>query len=254
LQPALTGRHAIVTGGGRGIGRAVAAALIKSGAVVTVLGRSEGTLMDAAAAGFATYYAAVDVTDGTAVAAAIEHAVERGGPVDILVANAGAAESAPFAGSSTELFQRMFDVNVMGVVHAAKAVIPGMTKRRNGRIVAISSMAGLKGYPYISAYCAAKHAAVGLVRALAAETAPHGVTINAVCPGYVATDLVERSIANIIEKTGRTRDAAIAALVRNNPQGRLIAPDEVADAVLFLCSDAAQSVTGQAIAVAGGES
>jgi NAD(P)-dependent dehydrogenase (short-subunit alcohol dehydrogenase family) len=222
------------------------------GAVVTVFGRTESALEDAVAAGAAAYYTTVDVTDEAEMASATERATARGGPVDIMVANAVVADSALFVGSSSELFRRMFDVNVMGVVHSARAVLSGMIRRRHGRIVVISSIAGLKGYAYISAYCASKHATVGLVRALAAETARHGITVNAVCPGYVATDLLERSISTIIEKTGSSRDEAIAALVENNPQGRLITPEEVADTVAFLCLDSARSITGQTVAVSGG--
>jgi NAD(P)-dependent dehydrogenase (short-subunit alcohol dehydrogenase family) len=147
----------------------------------------------------------------------------------------------------------MMDVNFMGVVHAAQAVLPGMIERRRGRIVAVASTAGLKGYAYVSAYSAAKHAVIGLVRSLALETAKSGVTVNAVCPGFTETDLLEGSIDNIIKKTGRSREQAIAELSKHNPQGRLVAPSEVADAVLWLCGEGAVSITGQAIAVAGGE-
>jgi NAD(P)-dependent dehydrogenase (short-subunit alcohol dehydrogenase family) len=174
-------------------------------------------------------------------------------PIDLLIANAGSAVSAPFLKSDGALFQRMFDVNVMGVVNAAQAVLKPMQERGFGRIVAVASTAGLKGYPYVSAYCAAKHAVVGFVRALALETATSGVTVNAVCPGFTDTDLVAESLDRIVAKTGRSREEALAEFVKHNPQGRLIDPAEVADAVLWLCSDGARSVTGQAIAVAGGE-
>jgi NAD(P)-dependent dehydrogenase (short-subunit alcohol dehydrogenase family) len=151
------------------------------------------------------------------------------------------------------MFQRMFDVNVMGVVHAAQAVLPAMKARGRGRIVAIASTAGLKGYAYVSAYSAAKHAVVGLVRSLALEVASHGITVNAVCPGFTDTDLVAASIDNIMSKTGRSREQAVAELAKHNPQGKLVTPTEVADCVLWLCGDGASAVTGQAIAVAGGE-
>jgi NAD(P)-dependent dehydrogenase (short-subunit alcohol dehydrogenase family) len=147
----------------------------------------------------------------------------------------------------------MIDINLMGVVYAAQAVLPSMKARRHGRIVAIASTAGLKGYAYVSAYAAAKHAVVGLVRSLALEVASSGITVNAVCPGFTDTDLVATSVDNIVAKTGRSRDDAIAELAKHNPQGRLVTPAEVADSVLWLCGDGASAVTGQAIVVAGGE-
>jgi 3-hydroxybutyrate dehydrogenase len=244
--------HALVTGGGRGIGRAVAAALTEAGATVTILGRNRATLEEAIAAGAAQFAEVADVADQTSIRSALAVAAARQ-PIDILIANAGAAESAPFGRSDAALFQRMMDVNFMGVVHATQAVLPGMIEHRRGRIVAIASTAGLKGYAYVSAYSAAKHAVVGLVRSLALETAKSGVTVNAVCPGFTETDLLEGSIDNIIKKTGRSREQAISELSKHNPQGRLVTPQEVADAVLWLCGEGAAAVTGQAIAVAGGE-
>lgn len=249
----LQGRHALVTGGGRGIGAAIAAALTAAGARVTVTGRSEAPLSELVAAGGAAGYALADATDEAATRAAVAAAASARGPVSILVANAGAAESAPFRKSGSDMFRRMIDLNLMGVVHAAGAVLKPMTDAGFGRIVVVASTAGLKGYAYTTAYCAAKHAAIGLVRSLALETARTGVTVNAVCPGFTATDLVEDSIARIMAKTGRSRDEARAELTRANPQGRLVAPDEVADAVLWLCGAEAAAITGQSIAVAGGE-
>ncbi len=183
---------------------------------------------------------------------AVAEAVLRG-PIGILIANAGIAESAPFAKSDAALFRRMMDVDFMGVVHAVQAVLPGMKERPYGRIVAIASTAGLKGYAYASAYSAAKHAAVGLIRSLALELAGTNVTVNAVCPGFTDTDLLAGSIDNIMRKTGRSHEQAVADLSRYNRQGRLVAPTEVADTVLWLCGEGAGAITGQAIAVAGGE-
>ena len=243
----LEGRRALVTGGSRGIGRAVAAALAQAGATVTVLGRDRAALDAVVARGEAHAAVVADVTDPE-WARALD-----GAGFDLLVANAGAAVSAPFGKSDDALFRDSLEVNLMGVVRAVRAVMPGMVERRFGRIVAVASTAGLKGYPYVSAYCAAKHAVVGLVRALAMEVAQTGVTVNAVCPGLTDTDLVAESLERIVAKTGRSREAALAELVRHNPQKRLVAPEEVADAVLWLCGEGAGAVTGQAIAVAGGE-
>jgi 3-hydroxybutyrate dehydrogenase len=244
--------HALVTGGSRGIGREIALVLARAGATVTVVGRDRAKLNEAIAAGAAHFADVADVADQGVLGAAIAKAIARQ-PVDILIANAGIAESAPFLKSDAALFRRMMDVNFMGVVHAIQPVLPAMKERTYGRIVAIASTAGLKGYGYVSAYSAAKHAVVGLVRSLALELATTRVTVNAVCPGFTETDLVSASIDNIVSKTGRSREQARDELSRHNPQGRLVTPAEVADTVLWLCGEEASAVTGQAIAVAGGE-
>ena len=244
--------HALVTGGGRGIGRAIAAQLTHAGATVTVIGRQRAVLDAAVTAGDADFADIADVTDQAAIGAVISKAAARQ-PIDILIANAGIAESAPFAKSDAALFRRMLDVNFMGVVHSIQAALPSMRDRPYGRVVAVASTAGLKGYGYVSAYSAAKHAVIGLVRSLALELANTRITVNAVCPGFTDTDLVAGSIDNIMKRTGRSREQAQAELAMHNPQGRLVMPDEVADTVLWLCGEGAGSITGQAIAVAGGE-
>ena len=249
----LQGRHALVTGGGRGIGRAIAAALSAAGATVTVVGRTEKSLQEAAAAGDAKGWIVGDVTQPEAMIDNLRVIETVRGPVDILVANAGGADSAPFAETTPTQFRGMFELNVMGVVNTTQAVLGGMVERKFGRVIAIASTAGVKGYGYVSAYCAAKHAVVGLVRSLAIETAKTGVTVNAVCPGYTDTEMMRESVARIVEKTGRTPAEAEAAILKNNPLGRFVKPQEVAAAVLYLCSPDAASVTGTTLVVAGGE-
>jgi len=247
----LDGRHALVTGGSRGIGRAIAAALTQAGARVTVTGRDAAALRETVASGDAVASFAADITDGQAVADGIRAAAPHG--VDILIANAGGAESRPFRKADADHFRRMIDLNLMSVVHAVHAVLESMVARKSGRIVAIASTAGLKGYPAVSAYVAAKHAVVGLVRALALETAKHGVTVNAVCPAYTETAMLHDDVRRAAEKSGRAADAMLQTMRDSLPIGRLVRPEEVAAAVLFLCSADAAAITGTTLAIAGGE-
>lgn len=250
----LTGEHALVTGANRGIGAAIATTLSAAGAAVTLLvrDRAAGDAMAERLPGRAQVVVA-SVIDAEAVRQAIEHAASGFGPVSLCINNAGVAESAPFTHSHADLWHRILNVNLMGTVHVTQAVLPGMLTAQYGRVIMIASTAGLTGYPYVSAYVAAKHAVVGLVRALARETATRGVTVNAVCPGFTDTDLVAESVSRIVAVTGRTPQEARSVLTASNPQGRLVRPEEVADAVLWLCGRGASAVTGQAIAVAGGE-
>jgi NAD(P)-dependent dehydrogenase (short-subunit alcohol dehydrogenase family) len=239
---ALSGLEALVTGGGTGIGAACAAALTEAGARVTVMGRREAPLREMVARGHAAAALPGDVTAPPALPG-----------FALLVNAAGAAESAPFLKSDDALFERMWRVNVMGAVAITRAVLPAMIDAGFGRVVHIASTAALKGYPYVSAYVAAKHALLGLTRALAQEVATKGVTVNAVCPGFTETDIVADSVARIIAKTGRSEAEARAELARHNPQRRLVRPEEVAQAVLLLCAPAASAINGQAVAVDGGE-
>lgn len=252
----LAGRHALVTGGTRGIGAAISRSLLRHGARVTTLGRSAGPRpLECVAAEDRdrVLYVQGDVSDSDAIARAMSSARDRFGTIDILVNNAGQAASAPFRRTDAAMWRRMMSVNLDGVFHCSQAALPAMLDAGWGRIVNIASTAGLAGYGYVVAYCAAKHGVIGLTRALAVEVAPHGVTVNAVCPGYTATEMFEETIAVIVEKTGRTREQATSELLARNPQRRLVLPEEVANAVSWLCLPGSEAVTGQAITVAGGE-
>ncbi|PDQ20053.1 3-hydroxyacyl-CoA dehydrogenase [Mesorhizobium sanjuanii] len=250
---AITGTHALVTGGGSGVGRAIALALARAGITVTICGRREAVLAEVAGESDRIFGIAADVTDEASMASLYSNAEAARGPFDIVVANAGMSGSAPAHRTSLADWQRTLDVNLTGAFLTVKPALAGMAARKAGRIVFVASTAGLKGYPYVTAYVAAKHGVVGLMRALAAENAKSGVTVNAVCPGFVETEMLEESIQRIVEKTGRSVEEARRSLASTNPQGRFIQPEEVAAAVLWLCGDAAGSITGQAISVSGGE-
>lgn len=250
----LQGRHAVVTGGGQGIGAAITRLLVAQGAHVTVLGRKLETVQALAAEHPHHMHAvAADVSDAEQVQAAFVSARQRFGPIGILVNNAGQADSAPFLKTDAALWNQMLAVNLTGTMLCTQAAVPDMLEAKWGRVVNIASTAGLTGYAYVAAYCAAKHGVVGLTRALALEFAKKGLTVNAVCPGYTETDIVRNSIAHVMAKTGRTEAQARAEFTAGNPQGRLVQAIEVADTVAWLCGPAASAITGQAIAVCGGE-
>jgi len=251
--PAISAKHALVTGGGSGVGRAIALALAEAGINVTICGRREAELAKVAGESGRIFGIAADVTNEASMASLYHAAEAARGPFDIVIANAGMAGSTPANKTTLADWQKTLDVNLTGAFLTVKPALAGMAARKTGRIIFIASTAGLKGYAYVAPYVAAKHGVVGLMRALAAETAKSGVTVNAVCPGFVETDMLEESIQRIIEKTGRSAGDARASLVSTNPQGRFIQPQEVAAAVLWLCGDAASSITGQAISISGGE-
>ncbi len=251
----LAGHHALVTGGGTGIGAAIARTLSAEGARLTLIGRRLEKLQETAApiGSSDVHCATADVTDRAQVDAAFASAREAHGPISILINNAGAAGSAPFAKVTAEAWRQAMAVNLDALLHCCQAALPDLLQAQHGRIVTIASTAGLKGYAYTAPYVAAKHGAVGLTRALAAELARANLTVNAVCPGFTGTEIVADAIAKISATTGRSEEEAVADLTRFNPQGRLVTPEEVANAVLWLCLPESNSINGQSIAVAGGE-
>jgi NAD(P)-dependent dehydrogenase (short-subunit alcohol dehydrogenase family) len=243
-------KHAVVTGGGSGIGAAIAQQLTADGFTVTLLGRTTSSLeATAAAIGGDTRTCVCDITDRNAV----QRTFAALPPVQVLVNNAGQAESALVSRTSDALWERMLAVNLTGTFSCTRAVLDGMRAAGRGRIVNIASTAGLRGYPYVAAYAAAKHGVIGFTRALALEVAATGITVNAVCPGFTDTDMLARSVANIVAKTGRSAEEARAELSALNPQRRFISPADVAATVSWLCSEGAAAITGQALSVSGGE-
>ena len=249
------GRHALVTGGSRGIGAAIASALSANGASVTLMVRDASRarpVADALSGPVAIVIA--DMTDRAAVHAASAEATERLGAVDILVNNAGFTESAPFLKTGPELFERMIAVHLMGAVHATQAVLPSMIERGQGHVINVASTAGLRGETYVSAYVAAKHALVGLTRALALEMSRKGVAVNAVCPGYTDTDLVRDAVASIADRSRMSEAEVLRTILAGAGQTRLVRPEEVAQAVIALCATPAGAPTGQTVVIDGTQS
>ncbi|HEY7779638.1 MAG TPA: SDR family NAD(P)-dependent oxidoreductase [Ktedonobacterales bacterium] len=252
----LAGKRAVVTGASRGIGRAIALALARAGAAVAVSARSgddlQATADAAKALGRDAWAIGCDVTDAEQVELLAIAAHERMGGVDILVNNAGASGSHKFAGHPDELWHRMLAINLTSVYYVTKAFVPAMIETRSGRIITVASIASRTGGRYIAAYTAAKHGVLGLTRALAAELVPYGITVNAICPGYVDSPMTDANVAAIAARTGRSADDVRAELERTSPQRRLIAPEEVGAVAVFLAQESSAGITGQAINVDGG--
>ena len=254
----ITTHHALITGAGTGIGAAISQVLARQGIAVSLLGRRpepleavRETLANSGYDKVATY--PCDVTDRAQVDNAVARARSRSGPITIVVNCAGAATTAPFRKLSAEQWQQSFDVNVHGVFNVTQSALPDMLAAAWGRVINVASTASLKGYSYVSAYCAAKHAVLGLTRALALEVAKQGITVNAVCPGYTDTDIVRHAVADIVAKTGRSEADARRHFSDSNPRGELVQPEQVAAMVSWLASEQAANINGQAIAIDGGE-
>lgn len=245
----LAGKRVLITGGGSGVGADMALAFAQAGAEVVIAGRRLAALEQIAAQHPAIRGIAADVTDEASVQALFAES----GVVDIVIANAGAAESAPLTKTPLATWQNMLAVNLTGVFLTLREGLMQLQQRDWGRLIVVASTAGLKGYAYVAPYAAAKHGAVGLVRSLALEVATKGITVNALCPGFLDTEMTERSVATIMQKTGRSREDAVAALAFTNPQQRLIQPSEVSSAALWLCAKGSEGINGQALAIAGGE-
>ena len=259
MSGTLSGQHAVVTGGGRGIGASIALALVRNGANVTLLGRNAAILRDQVrrlrqeVPGAKVQDILADLGDVDSIEGAFVAAERSFGSVGILVNNAGQAASASIGKTSLDLWRQMLEVNLTGTFICIQSVLPGMRQRKAGRIINIASTAGLVGYRYVAAYCAAKHGVIGLTRAVALEVATENITVNAVCPGYTDTDMVKDTVANIVAKTGHGEKVVRAGLADGNPQKRLVLPEEVANAVLWLCLPGSEAMNGQALSISGGE-
>lgn len=248
----VAGKHVVITGGGSGVGATLARVFCQAGAVVTIIGRRMPALQ-AVAKDTGAYPQVADVTDSEAMAQAVDNARAAHGPVQVAIANAGQAPSAPFHRLSAADVSAVLAVNLEGVFNLWRVTQDDMKAEGWGRMIAIASTAGLKGYPYVSHYCAAKHGVIGLTRALAQELGPTRITVNAICPGFIDTPLLQKSIAAIVEKTSMSPEQATVSLLTANPQQRFVETSEVAETALWLCSSAANAINGHALSLSGGE-
>jgi len=245
----ISGKKVLITGGGTGVGADMALAFAERGANVFISGRTKTSLNKIAAKHDAIQAVVADVTDENSVKALFDQI----GPMDIVVANAGAAESAPIVKTNLDSWNRMIAVNLTGVFLTLKEGLVRMQSNDWGRLISVASTAGLKGYAYVAPYAAAKHGVVGLTKSMALEVAKKGITVNAICPGFLNTEMTDRSVETIVEKTGMEEDDARATIAKNNPQGRLIEPSEVSATALWLCGEGSDGINGQAISISGGE-
>jgi len=255
-QP-LKGQHALITGGSRGIGAAISNALAALGADVSLLARDNKTLKEQSdhlvtEFGASVFYTSTDITNEKEIEGSFKKSVNANGPIDILINNAGIGKSMPFHKMDLDFWKATLDLNLTGTFLCTKQVYENMRERGYGRIINISSTVGLRGYPYIAAYTASKHAVIGLTRTLALEAVKKGITVNAICPGYTETDLVSEAIDNIAKTSGRDKKNIKTEIENISPMGRLVTPEEVAESVAWLCLPSSASITGQAIVVAGG--
>ncbi|GLQ16008.1 SDR family NAD(P)-dependent oxidoreductase [Maritalea porphyrae] len=245
----ISGKKVLITGGGTGVGADMALAFAEKGANVFISGRTKASLHKVAAKHKSIQAVVADVTDENSVKALFDQI----GPMDIVVANAGAAESAPIVKTDLDSWNRMIAVNLTGVFLTLKEGLVRMQGKDWGRLISVASTAGLKGYAYVAPYTAAKHGVVGLTKSVALEVAKKGITVNAICPGFLNTEMTDRSVETIVEKTGMKEDDARATIAKNNPQGRLIEPSEVSATALWLCGEGSDGINGQAISISGGE-
>lgn len=253
ILPHIKGKHLLVTGGGSGVGAKIATTFANAGAKVTIVGRRLCALQEVADESVNIFPVVGDVGDEASLNEAFKAARHHQGPIDIVIANAGATDTAPFERTSLAQWERTLAVNLTGTFLTFQNAYEDMKPSGKGRMIAVASTAGQKGYSYVSPYCAAKHGVIGLVKSLALEAARCDITVNAICPGFIETPMLEKSVANIMEKTGRNEEEARKSLYSGNPQKRFIQVEEIAAMALWLCAPGSESITGQALSISGGE-